>query len=219
MLFVILGVQSTRLIGNGKGERKLDIVRYGCHKIVRINNIDYVISITSYWWSYLFGIFSWFMPIKAYAIKGHIKGSVKYELIKNSIAIVCLGLIIISSSWFYGKLSIVSLYKKALILITIFLLLLMIKQFIHLCKNKMMGLTENIVVKVECKDKKVILKCIFLNIFLQGLGACLVVMFLFLNNTIDLPLIFLGIWIFFSVGEWTKAPFFWEQANFTKIGE
>lgn len=216
---MILETQLTHLIGSGKGEVKLNIVRYGCHKIVRINNIDYVISISSYWWSYLFGIFSWFMPIKAYAIKGQIKGSAKYELIKNSIVIVCLGFIIISSSRFYGKLVVVSLYKKVLILIIIFLLLLMIKQFIHLCEDRRMRLTECIVVKVECKDKKTILKCIILNIFLQGLGACLVAIFLFLNNTIDLPLVFLGIWIFFSVGEWTKAPFFWEQVNFIKIGE
>lgn len=212
-------MQSTRLIGSGKGDVKLNIVRYGCHKIVRINNIDYVISITSYWWSYLFGIFSWFMPIKAYAIKGQIKRSAKYELLKNSVVIVCLGLIIILSSRFYGKLAVLSLYKKVLIFITIFLLLLILKQFIYVCENRMMELTEYIVVKVECKDKKIILKCIILNIFLQGLGACLVAIFLFLNNTIDLPLVFLGIWIFFSVGEWTKAPFFWEHVNITKTGE
>ena len=65
-----------------------------------------------------------------------------------------------------------------------------------------------ITISLKCSNISQIAKCILLDVFLQGvIGISFVFIYIFSDNVSGIYFMaLLGIWIFLSVGEWTKNP-------------
>lgn len=194
---------------------KMIITEKNRYRVLRTDNNDYLVDLSSYWWGCLLGMLVWLLPIKVIKIEESIKYDKKQIIsLDRILGIVLLVIIIWSSETLKFNSSEFSIYKL-IICVLVFGILFFIR-ILYRGYNTKLFYKKNpnvkikqIRAKINFRGKRVIVACVVMNFFLQivlGLGCILI--FLGQKNTNGIfPLVFLGNWIFLFVGEWTKAPF------------
>lgn len=182
-------------------------------KIIEINGEKYVIDISSHWWSCLCGLFVWFFPMKAYWLDKNTELKITQNNVLNTIlGTIGLILVVVVYSVFRPLRIIVTGEKKLVAIIIGFLLIFGLKLLLRYIDQKTLFVRARrkkmITISLKCSNISQIAKCILLDVFLQGvIGISFVFIYIFSDNVSGIYFMaLLGIWIFLSVGEWTKNP-------------
>lgn len=171
-------------------------------------------DISSYWWSCLCGLLVWFFPMKGYCPDRDTEQKVMRDhMINGILGAFGLVLVIFLYSLFRSlRTELAGAVKIAAVMLG-FLFLLGFKMLLRQIQQKQFCTRpqeyETVMIRLEFPGISQIIKCVILNIFLQGLlGLSFVFIYIFAENVSGLYfMVLLGIWIFLSAGEWTKNPF------------
>lgn len=186
------------------------------YRIMRLDEGDYLVDISSYWWNYFSGILTWHLPLCVYKVNNGVQYSRKLGLrIKTIIEVVVLLFCIYFSAVMKYFDTESSVWPKLLACCVIFIILTFLrvvtgkreeKKFLEINNMKE---SEKIKVRLTYAHKKTFIKCLIIDIFLQGIFGLLVPLLYVTQTSANelFPLITICIWIFLCTGEWTKVPF------------
>lgn len=186
------------------------------YRILRLDEGDYLVDISSYWWNYFGGVLTWHLPLCVYKVNNGVQYSRKLGIkIKTIVEVVVLLFCIYFSAVMKCFDTESSVWTRLFMCCVVFFILAFLRVVTGRREEKKFleinNLTESEKIKARLiyAHKKTFIKCLATDIFLQGIFGLLVPLLYVTQTSANelFPLITICIWIFLCAGEWTKAPF------------